>query len=304
MEPLHYVISADDKKFLDAITRDGRAMNNLLRETQSVSSGIESAFKKMGAAVGISLSTGHIIREIVNIRGEIQQLGIAFETMLGSKAEADRMMQEVIVFAQKTPYTLTEVADNTKQLLAMGIETEKVIDTMRALGDVASGLSVPISRLAINYGQVATLGKLQQREIKDFSMAGVDVIGELANMMGKTKSEISDMVEAGRIGFPLVEQAFKNMSGEGGRFYNLMEKQTGSVTGQIARLKDQIELMMNAIGKSGEGAIYGAINVTSKLVENYEEVGKTIAAIATTWGVYRAVLVGITAVEGGASFYS
>jgi tape measure domain-containing protein len=298
MEPLHYVISADDKKFLDAITRDGRAMNNLLRETQSAGSGIESAFKKMGAAVGVSFGVGHIIREIVNIRGEIQQLGIAFETMLGGKAEADRMMQEVIAFAQKTPYTLTEVADNTKQLLAMGIETEKVMDTMRALGDVASGLSVPISRLAVNYGQVAALGKLQTREIRDFAMAGVPLMEELSKMTGRAKSEISGMVEAGEIGFPMVEQAFRNMSGEGGRFFNLMEKQTGSVTGQIARLKDQIELMMNAIGKSGEGAIYGAVNVTSKLVENYEEVGKTVAAMAATYGTYRAVLMSTAAVEG------
>jgi tape measure domain-containing protein len=304
MEPLHYVISADDRKFLDAMIRDGRAMNNLLRETQNVSSGIESALKKMEAAVGVSLSAGHIIREIVNIRGEIQQLGIAFETMLGGKAEADRMMQDVITFAQKTPYTLTEVADNTKQLLAMGIETKKVMDTMRALGDVASGLSVPISRLAINYRQVAALGKLQQREIRDFAMAGVPVLEELADMMGKTKSEISDMVEAGKIGFPLVEQAFKNMSGEGGRFYNLMEKQTGSVTGQIALLKDQIELMMNAIGKSGEGAIYGAINVTSKLVENYEEVGKTIAANGFDMGCVSRCIGGHYCRRGGASFHS
>ncbi|MDR2765435.1 MAG: tape measure protein [Tannerella sp.] len=272
------------------------ALRNLGNAANASASGFDK-FQSLLLKFGAGFSLAGIIGQVVNIRGEIQQLGISFETMLGGKLEAENMMREIAEFAQKTPFTLTEVASNTKQLMAMGISSEKVMNTMKSLGDVAAGLSVPISRLAINYGQVASLGKLEQREIKDFALAGVPLVEELANMMGKTRGEIMNMVTAGSIGFPLVERAFKNMSDEGGLFYNLMEKQNASVTGQISKLKDQVQLMMNEIGSLSEGAIYGAVNLSAKLVENYKQVGETMVALASVWGVYRTVLAMTTAVE-------
>lgn len=235
-----------------------------------------------------SVSTlGRLGKEIISVRGEFQQLGIAFETMLGSKEKSDRLMAEQIAFSQKTPYTLTDVATNTKQLLAMGIAQEKVMQTMKDLGNVAAGVSVPISRVAINYGQVATLGKLQQREIRDFAMAGIPIIDELAKNLGKAKDEIFGMVEAGQIGFPEVEKAFQTMSGEGGKFYNLMEKQNASVTGQISNLTDKWQVMLNAIGKSNEGLIYGGISGLASMVSNYQDIVEVLKVLAVTYGLVK-----------------
>jgi tape measure domain-containing protein len=264
-----------------------------------VSNQISISFKKAFAVIGGMAAIKSFASQVVKVRGEIQQLGISFETMLGSKEKADAMMAEVKRLAMNTPFTLTEVAGNTKQLIAMGIEADKVIDTMKALGDVAAGVSVPIARIAVNYGQVASLGKLQQREIKDFALAGIPIVDELAKMLGKTADEITKMVSAGEIGFPLVEQAFKNMSGEGGRFYNLMEKQNASVTGQISKLQDELEGMFNEIGQSSEGIIYGAIGATSELVANYEKVGKLILGMIATYGFYHSALLLITTATKG-----
>lgn len=261
---------------------------------------IDAVFKKIGgAAAGIFTfqKAVEFTKSIISVRGEIQNLAIAFETMLGSKSKSDKMMSDIMDMAKSTPFTLTDVASNTKQLIAMGIEADKVIDTMQALGDVAAGVSVPISRIAVNYGQVAALGKLQTREIRDFAMAGIPIVDELSKMLGKSSAEISELVEAGKIGFPLVEQAFKNMSGEGGRFYNLMEKQNASVTGQISKLQDELELMFNKIGESNQGLIYDAIGAASSLVENYEKVGKEIAALVTAYGAYKAAIIAVSVVE-------
>ena len=252
--------------------------------------------KKAGIALGAAFSVGALKQfasEVINVRGEIQQLGIAFETMLGSKERADRMMSDIVDMAKRTPFTLTDVATNAKQLMAMGIAADEVIGTLKSLGDVAAGVSVPISRIAINYGQVRALGRLQSREIRDFAMAGIPIVEQLANMLGKTASEIYEMVDAGSVGFPLVEQAFKNMSGEGGKFYNLMEKQNSSLTGQIEKLKDEIQLMFNEIGESQEGVIYGSIGVASSLVENYERVGKTLMEVVVAYGAYKAALLSV-----------
>lgn len=270
------------------------------KATAQTSDSLVDLVKKGAAIGGITFGVDKIMQlgsEIISVRGEIQQLQIAFETMLGSKEKADRMMGDIKKLALSTPFTLTEVADNTKQIIAMGIASEKAVDTVRMLGDVAAGVSVPLWRVAVNYGQVSALGKLQSREIRDFALAGIPIVDELGKMLGKTSAEIYEMVEAGKIGFPQVEQAFKNMSGEGGKFYNLMEKQNASVTGQISKLQDSLQLMFNEIGQSSEGVIYTAIDGASRLVDSYQEVGVILAGLVSTYGLYKAALITTAAIQ-------
>lgn len=288
----------------DQLRKDAEQTQNILRGVgnAAVSEGNQinntiSTLTRGIASLGLAFSAGAFIREIVQVRGEFQQLGIAFETMLGSRARAERLMAEITELALTTPYSVAEVAANTRQLIAMGIAVEDVVETMRSLGDVAAGVSVPIQRIAINYGQVAALGRLQSRELRDFALAGVPLLDELANILEITRGEVQELITAGQIGFPLVEQAFRNMSGEGGRFENLMEELVGSVTGQLNRLQDAFQLMANEIGTSGEGVIYGAIDIAATLVENYERVGRALATIITSYGLYRAALVTTIALE-------
>lgn len=265
------------------IARTDKLTNDLGKSTNS----LNDLFLKIGGtAAFIQLS-----REVINVRGQIQELGIAFETMLGSKAKSQAMLTDIKDLALATPFTLIEVADNTKQLIAMGIAADKAVETVKMLGDVAAGVGVPLSRIAINYGQVSALGKLQSREIRDFAMAGIPIVEQLATSLGKTRAEISDMVESSKIGFPEVEEAFRQMSGEGGKFHNLMEKTNSSVRGQMSKLMDELQLMFNAIGESNEGVIYGAIDMSSKLVKNYDVIGKTLIGLIATYGVYRTALI-------------
>lgn len=300
MAALNFVIDVDTTRLRQQASEANRLLNNIGNTAQSEGVKIDNVFRGLTrglATLGVGLSAGALIRNIVSIRGEFQQLGIAFETMLGSRYEADQMMREITELALSTPYSVSEVATNTRQLIAMGVAAEDVVETMRSLGDVAAGVSVPIQRIAINYGQVASLGRLQSREVRDFALAGVPILDELANIMGKNVAEVQELVTAGQVGFPLVEQAFKNMSSEGGRFYNLMEKLVGSVTGQLNRLEDAVELMFNEIGKSSEGAIYGVINVAATLVENYEKVGRVLLTLVTNYGLYRAALAAVVVAQ-------
>ncbi len=293
MSAIHFEATFDDSKLRAGIQRANKTVGEWAANAQKNGQAVDNTFGNLQKRF-LQFASIHFAQqiggEIIKVRGEFQQLGIAFETMLGSKAKADKLMQDAIVFAQKTPFTLTDVATNIKQLMAMGIETEKVMDTMKSLGDVAAGVSVPISRIAINYGQVAALGRLQQREIRDFAMAGIPIVEELAKQFGKTSDEINDMVAAGQIGFPAVEKAFASMAGEGGKFYNLMEKQNKSVTGQISNLQDKLQVMFNSIGKANEGLIYGGISGLSDLVENYQDVLDVLKFLVVTYGSYRAAL--------------
>jgi tape measure domain-containing protein len=194
---------------------------------------------------GASIAIGGFLK----VAGDFEQTEIAFETMLGNVEEAQQLLKDLADFATKTPFTLPGVESAARQLLGMGVESDKMIGTLKALGDVSAGLSVPLSRLALNYGQVKTQAKLTGRELRDFAIAGVPLAKVLAEQLGKSQAEITKLVSAGKIGFPEVEKAFISMSSEGGKFFNLMDRQAKSFLGIMSNIADVLIVQARAIGK-------------------------------------------------------
>lgn len=186
------------------------------------------------AGIGITQLAGNI----VTLGSKLEQTKVSFTTMLGSAEKADAFLRDLAVFAQNTPFEIQGLRDTSKQLLAFGFGADEIIPTLKSLGDVASGLSVPVEQLAYAYGQVRTSGQLYGTELMQFTNAGVPLLAELAKMYGTNEAAIKKMIEQGKIGFPAVEEAFRRMSSEGGTFANMMDAQSNTLAGQWARLMD------------------------------------------------------------------
>ena len=231
------------------------------------------------------------ISQMVAVRSEFQQLEISFGTMLKSKEKANELMAQLTDLAAKTPFGLQEVSEGAKRLLAFQVPAQEVTETLRRMGDVAAGLGVPMGQLIHVYGQVKAQGKLMTNDLYQFMNAGIPIIAELSKVVGKSETEIKDMVSAGKIGFPEVQAVIKNMTNEGGLFFNLMAEQSKSLGGQISNLQDNFDQMLNEIGKASEGVVSGAISGVAYLVENYQTLGKIIAGLITTYGAYRAAII-------------
>ena len=231
------------------------------------------------------------ISQMVAVRSEFQQLEISFGTMLKSKEKANDLMAQLTDLAAKTPFGLQEVSEGAKRLLAFQVPAQEVTETLRRMGDVAAGLGVPMGQLIHVYGQVKAQGKLMTNDLYQFMNAGIPIIAELSKVVGKSETEIKDMVSAGKIGFTEIQAVIKNMTNEGGLFFNLMAEQSKSLGGQISNLQDNFDQMLNEIGKASEGAVSGAISGVAYLVENYQTLGKIIAGLITTYGAYRAAII-------------
>lgn len=256
------------------------------------------SFKKTLAAIGGTAMIKKFISDVVRVRGQFQQLEIAFETMLKSKDKASALMGQLTETAAKTPFDLQGIAQGAKQLLAYGTTAEDVNDTLVRLGNIASGLSIPLNDLVWLYGTTMTQGRLFTQDVRQFMGRGIPLVKELAKELGKTEQQINEMVTAGKIGFPQVEKVIRNMTNEGGQFYNLMEKQSASLTGQISNLGDAWDMMLNKIGTQTQGIASAGISTVSSLVENYEEVGKVLVGLIATYGVARTAIA-LTALENG-----
>ena len=231
------------------------------------------------------------ISQMIAVRSEFQQLEISFGTMLKSKEKANALMAQMTELAAKTPFGLQEVSEGAKRLLAFQVPAQEVTETLRRMGDVAAGLGVPMGQLIHVYGQVKAQGKLMTNDLYQFMNAGIPIIAELSKVVGKSETEIKDMVSAGKIGFPEIQAVIKNMTNEGGLFFNLMAEQSKSLGGQISNLQDNFDQMLNEIGKASEGVVSGAISGVAYLVENYQTLGKLIAGLVATYGTYKAAII-------------
>lgn len=249
-----------------------------------------SLTKVLGVIGGVT-ALKNFATELVNVRGQFQQLEIAFSTMLKSKEKADKLMSELVDIAAKTPFDLQGVASSAKQMIAYGSSAENVGDELVMLGNVAAGVGSQLSEIAYLYGTLRTQGRAYAVDIRQFAGRGIPIYEELAKVLGVTKDEVSGLVKEGKVGFKEVEQAFKNMTSESGIYYNLMQEQSKSLTGQLSNLGDAWDTMLNEIGKDTQGIASAGISGLKGLIENYETVGKILIGLIATYGTYKTALI-------------
>lgn len=288
----------DTSKAIPEVDKYIKKLQQAEAETGQFGEFVDSIGKKVMLSLG-AVSLGGLVKEIVNVRGEFQQTEVALTTMLGSQKEAMALNSQLLQTAAKTPFDYKGIVQEAKNLLAYGFAADQVNETIIRLGDVASGLSQPLGDIAYLYGTLRASGRVTNIDIRQFANRGIPVYEELAKVLGVSADKINGMVSAGKVGFPHIEQMFKNMTSEGGKFANLMEKQSKTITGQISNLQDNIEMMFNEIGKSSEGIISKSISAAGLLVENYETVGKVLISLAATYGVYRTAVMLTAATTNG-----
>lgn len=297
---LGYTLTLDNKQVQQILaqTRADFARTNeyAINEMNKVQSKMSSIAVLGGSFLSISAAKG-FVTELIHVRGEFQQIENAIETITGSQDKMNSLMTEWKDLTLRSPFRLSEIAQSGKQLLAYGVEVEKVTDDIEMLGNIASGVSAPINDIAYLYGTLKTQGRAYQQDINQFTGRGIPIIKELAKQFGVAESEIRSMTEAGKIGFPEVEKALRSMTSEGGQFYNLIGKQATTLTGAVNRLKHEFELMFNEIGTDTEGLLSGGINVVTHLVENYQTLGKTLGVLITTYGAYKAALMTVSILQ-------
>ena len=281
------------EKLEEGVKEMEKMLNDSMKSSQKETDKLQQSINNLakGAMAFFTISKAYeFSQKIIAVRSQFQQLEIAFGTMLKSKEKANALMAQMTDLAAKTPFGLQEVSEGAKRLLAFQVPAQEVTETLRRMGDVAAGLGVPMGQLIHVYGQVKAQGKLMTNDLYQFMNAGIPIIAELSKVVGKSETEIKDMVSAGKIGFAEVQAVIKGMTDEGGLFYNLMAEQSKTLSGQLSNLEDNFANVLNEIGKATEGIASGAISSVSFLVENYQTLGKVIAGLIATYGAYKTAI--------------
>lgn len=303
---IKFEITGDNSNLLRSLNGAREGVARASREIEQSGLGVEDMFKRVGAAASVALagfSATNFVKEVARVRGEFQQLEVAFNTMLGNQAEAQTLMNQLVRTAAITPFDLHGVAEGAKQLLAYGTAANEVNGTLVRLGDIAAGLSIPLGDLVYLYGTTMVQGKMNTQDLKQFLGRGIPMAKELAKQFGVAESQVAGLVTAGKVSAEHVEKAIISMTSAGSKFGGLMEAQSKTISGQISNIEDAIDVMYNEIGKKNEGVINTVLEGVSTLVENYEAVGTVILGLVGAYGAYKAALMATIAVENSMRKY-
>lgn len=293
-----FSIELDNSQLNRDIKKSQQAFRDLGDQVESECSRMDNAFSGISrsvASIGAAWSLQELGKNVATIRGEFQSLQKTMEVMLQSKSKAEALMAQMVQTAATTPFGLQEVAGGAKQLIAYGLEADKVNDTLIQLGNIASGLKIPLGDLIYLYGTTMAQGRLYTQDLNQFTGRGIPMIKELAEHFGVAESKVKGLVEEGKVGFPEVQAVINDLTGEGGKFFNLMAEQSTLINGKISNLEDAFDSMFNKIGQSNEGIINDTIDTALLLVENYELVGDVLMTLVADYGVYKATLMAVTA---------
>lgn len=300
MASIKFDITGDNSSVLKAFRGVQDGVSQTARVVEQQGQSIENVFNRIKSVASVAFA-GFTAKEIIStlgtVRGEFQQFEIAFETMLGSGQKAKGMISDLANLAASTPFDMKGVVNGAKQLLAYGFAANEITDTMRRLGDVSAGLGLNLQDLTWLYGTTMVQGRLFTRDLMQFTGRGIPLTEELAKQFGVTKDKVSELVTAGKVGFPEVKKAIESLTNEGGKFGGLMEKQSHSITGQISNIQDSIEMAINDLGTQTEGLMNDALDITSKVIDHWKEIGEVILAAASAIGLYKAMAVSVAAFD-------
>lgn len=260
---------------------------------------IKAALKQVATAMGIAFSAQQAIafvKQVVNVRSEIQALEVSFRTLLGSQQASAELMRQMKEFAAATPLQLGDLAKGAQTMLGFNVAAEEIMPMLKAIGDISMGDAQKFQSLTLAFSQMQSVGKLMGQDLLQMINAGFSPLAVMADKTGKSIGELKEEMSAGAISADMVKQAFIDATSEGGQFFGMLSGQGDTVKGALAQLSGAFTDMFNGIGEQSEGLIKGSVKSLQWLVENYETLGKVLAGIIATYGVHRASLMAEIAV--------
>ena len=273
------------------LTREYKEFANGTNNADEIVKSLTDSLKRTAAEIGGLMAIKKFGSDVIEATGKMQQLQVALSTILQDKSKADQLIGEIVQFAAKTPFNLDDVANGAKQLLAYGSTADKVVGELSMLGDVASGLQIPIGQLIYLYGTLRTQGRAMTVDIRQFAGRGIPIFEELAKVLGVSKDQVGELVKEGKVGFKEVEQAFKNMTSEGGKFANLMENSAGTWPQRLSNIEDTLFQKMNEFGNKYKEVFEFGIATAEDLVESLDDVLSVMGGLIAAYGTYKAALI-------------
>ena len=258
-------LSKNTDKLKGRLDRSNRSFREQGRSAKVAAGGVQTLTRSLAPLLK-ALAIAATARFIFVRTAELQTQRTALIQLTGSVESANKIISQLQAFGNVTPFTSSELIEQSKRLKAFGFETSDLVDTVKRLSDVAGATGADLSGISTAFGQILAKGKLQREEELQLLERGVDITSELKRITGLQGDEFESAMRKGKIGADLVNQALINLTSEGGVFFGGATKQSQTLNGQVSTLVDNIETLARTIGEVLEPALMTSLKTANKLL--------------------------------------
>jgi tape measure domain-containing protein len=272
--------------------KSGRDLGN------NLASGLKSALLPAIAALGIGSLIGAGISKSIQAAASDEQLKVSMDVLVGDSSEATSLINQLRKDAASTPLEFGDLGDAAKKLLAFGSAASEVPEQLRRIGDISSGVGAGLGEIAEIYGKARVQGTLFAEDINQLTGRGIPVIQEFAKQLGVAESQVKKMGSEGKITFTNLDQAFKELTSQGGLFAGMMARQAETILGKWSTLKDGINQLYLQFGKPIGESLKPILDDLSERVDGLQdEAGQIGEAVARGLEFAQAAIDSLTLTE-------
>ena len=266
-------LANNTNKLKNRLDKSSRSFRNNGNAARGAAGGVRT-FTRSIAPLLKALAAIAAARFVFVQTAELETQRKSLEVLTGSLSKTNTIIKEIQEFGAVTPFTSSELIEQTKRLKAFGFETEELVDTTKRLANVAGATGADLQGIALAFGQIRAKGKLQREEELQLLERGVDITTELKKITGLQGEEFESAMRKGKIGAELVNQALINLTSEGGAFFGGATKQATTLNGKLSTLVDSVQTLARTIGEILGPVIKFVLDQTTRAVQAIDRLFK------------------------------
>lgn len=221
-----------------------KTIGDMGKKLSSAGESLQSAGKKITMA---TTAFAGIAAIGVKYNATMETYATSFEVMTGSAEKSAEVVDELKDIAASTPFEMPELAETTQLLMNYGFTADDALDKMTMLGDISQGSADKMNRIATAYGQMSSTGKVSLEDVKQMIEAGFNPLQEISESTGESMESLYDRISAGTISVDEITASMQRSTSEGGRYFQSMEKQSQTFSGQMSTLKDNVQGLLGNV---------------------------------------------------------
>lgn len=232
---------------------------------------------KLSAAAAGGFGLKSFAQQCVSARSQLQGMQTSLETMVG-KNTAQSLFDQLFVIAKRSPLEMTDMVGAEQMMISFGIDAQKSVKYMEAISDISMGSAAKFNSLTLAFSQMSATGKLMGQDLNQMINQGFNPLEVIAQKTGKSIAQLKDEMSKGKITAEMVQQAFIDVTAEGGRFHDMSLAASKTISGQMSMLQDALTTMYSTIGEKLEPAVMGYYKTMTTIVDNWEKLAPYIIA--------------------------
>ena len=274
---------------INRLNRDASRLNdNAAKAASGTASGVKDIVTKLGLATA-AYKSAQFFAGTMQDALDREKLQISFDVLTGSK-KAGKQLSEQLINLQKSTILGSEVFSGAQTMLGFGFKDTEVLDNMRMIGDISMGNVDKFNSLTLAYSQIRAAGKLAGQDLLQLINAGFNPLEQMSQKTGKSIGELKEEMSRGLISFEMVQQAFRDATGEGGKFNNMLATIAGENSGKMAQLSGAWQEVKIGIGEALQPIVTMGMELATRLMTAIERLAS---------GPMKSMAMGVTSIVRG-----